>query len=353
MYFIELVAYKGSVMNDNFKARVFSPKRCRRTRVFKGKPLRTKVSTIILQNGKQTIRLASISKANLCFDVFQRPHESKRSEKIQKEFHQDFSVVNVSECFHEGKWYYTITDGQHRSFANPEDRIGCIITNGLKPAHAFLLGNSNTKTVGKDDELWALYEAGELEARWLFSTLRKFGFMPYRLSGDEGKQNVKNGRFVGTAKLYQVLKQIKTDASKDNKKMPSDQVDELTRERFIQMLEIMTGVWGAEAFHASQNKIERSRSKAAYRDVWMAMLKVMNGRSWPTSTDTIVKALSKGHFSKNGRGPVAGERYLTLEDIPFLAKKHYADIIAKGSEQNRQIALASVIDSMIKCGKKV
>lgn len=339
-------------MNDSFKARAFSPRRCRRTKVFKGKPLKSKVRATVLVNGAQTIRFASIPKENLCFDVFQRPHESKRSEKIGEKFHKDFGVVNVSECLHEGKWYYTITDGQHRSFANPESSIPCIITNGLAPAHAFLLGNSNSKPVGKDDELWALYEGGESEARWLFMTLRKHGFVPSRLSGDAGKQNVKNGRFVGTAKLYQVFKQIKSETSKNNKKMPSDEVQELAENRFVQMLEIMTGIWGAEAFYASQNKIERSRSKAAYRDVWMAMLKVMNELDWPTSSDTIVKAISKGHFAKNGRGAVKGELFKSLLDISNLAKEHYADVIAQGSEQNRQVALANVLMSMYKCGKR-
>ena len=73
-------------MNDFFKARAFSPRRCRRTKVFRGKPLKSKVRTTVLQNGTQTIRLASIPKENLCFDVFQRPHESKRSEKIGETF---------------------------------------------------------------------------------------------------------------------------------------------------------------------------------------------------------------------------------------------------------------------------
>ena len=35
-----------------------------------------------------------------------------------------------------------------------------------------------------------------------------------------------------------------------------------------------------------------------------------------------------------------------------LPNEHYADVIAQGSEQNRQVALANVLMSMYKCGKR-
>lgn len=337
----------------NFKAKDFNPKSCRTTKTFQGKPLKRKVRKVLLSNGKQDLYFASIPKENLSFEKFQRPHESKRSEKIAENFHKDFGVVNVSEIEYEGVYYYTITDGQHRCYANPESSIPCIITNGLAPAHAFLLGNSNSKAVNKDDILWANYWAHEPEARWFISNLRKHGFQPCRFSGDEGKRNAKNGRFVGAAKLFQVYKKVQTGVGQQFPLLPSDEQEVMSRDRFNQLITIMTGIWGVDAFSANPGSpTEKTPSKSAYRDVWMAMIMFMDDRRWPTSSDTIIKNISKGYFSKNGRGSIHSTIYNELKDLRVLAKTHYPEIVSGSSESHRQLALSKVLDSMFLCGKK-
>ena len=41
--------------------------------------------------------------------------------------------------------------------ANPEDSVGCIISNHAPPVTKFVKANKNMKNISKDDELWALY----------------------------------------------------------------------------------------------------------------------------------------------------------------------------------------------------
>ena len=175
----------------------FDPSKLRTDSTFKGKPLKRQVKKTIFWNGKQKYELASIPKENLSFAPFQRPKDSPRQNKIAENFHKDFALANVAEEFHNGRWYYTVTDAQQRSYANPEDRIGCVVTNGMPPADAFMLGNSNGKPLTKDDKLWARFEMGENDHLWFFDTISSYGFTPYRATGDDGKINKSLGRFIG------------------------------------------------------------------------------------------------------------------------------------------------------------
>lgn len=329
----------------------FDPNKCRKVGAFKGKPLSKPLNVTVIQNGSQKIRLASIPKENLSFDTFQRPHESRRSDRIRSKFHKDFGLVNISEVEFNGLYYYTITDGQHRAFANPEDCVLGVVTNGITPAQAFLLGNDNTKSLGDDDRLHARHEAGEHDVVWFFLCLKKYKLVPHRLNGDEGKKNIKAGKFVGTAKLWNVYEKVKVSVSKQNPKMASDEALALGRSRFRQLCDVMIGAYGLDSFSPDPtDKISRSRRKSAYRDVWLAMLDFMVKSHWP-SPDLVVEQLQKGAYRKSNRGPVSGERYLTLESIIQLSKDKYADIIAQGSEKNRQTAIAYTINAIYKASQ--
>lgn len=329
----------------------FDPSRCRKAGAFKGKPLSEPLKVTVLQNGSQKIRMASIPKENLSFDTFQRPHESHRSDKIRSKFHKDFGVVNISEVQLGGLYYYTVTDGQHRAFANPEDSVLGVVTNGITPAQAFLLGNDNSKKLGDDDKLWARHEAGEHDVIWFFTCLKKYGLKPHRLSGDEGRKNVKAGKFVGTAKLWNVYEKVKVSVAKEDPKMASDEALALSRARFRQLCDIMIDTYGLDSFSPDpDDKVSQSRRKSAYRDVWIAMLDFMVKSDWPLP-DLITEQLRKGAFRKSNKGKVSGERYLTLESIINLSKEKYADIIAKGSEKNRQTAITYTISAIYKASQ--
>lgn len=329
----------------------FDPSKCRKAGAFKGKPLSKPLNVTVIQNGSQRVRMASIPKENLSFDTFQRPHESHRSDRIRSKFHKDFGVVNISEVELNGLYYYTVTDGQHRAFANPENCVLGVVTNGMTPAKAFLLGNDNSKKLGDDDKLWARHESGEHDVIWFFTCLKKYGLKPHRLSGDEGKKNIKVGKFVGTAKLWQVYDKVKVSVSKEDPKMASDEALTLSRSRFKQLCDIMIDTYGLESFSPDpDDKISRSRRKSAYRDVWIAMLDFMVEYDWPLS-DLISEQLRKGAYRKNNSGPVCGERYLTLERVIQLSKEKYADIIAMGSERNRQTAITNIIRDIYKASQ--
>lgn len=327
----------------------FDPTKCRKDGAFKGKPLSKPLSVTVLQNGSQQIKMASVPKENLSFDTFQRPHESKRSEKIRAKFHKDFGVVNISEVELNGMYYYTVTDGQHRAFANPEDSVLGVVTNGMTPAKAFLLGNENGKKLQPDDTLWARHEAGEHDVIWFFTCLKKYGLSPHRSSGDEGKKNVKAGKFVGTASLWEVYEKVKSSVSKQDPKMASDEALALSRTRFKQICDVMIDTYGVDSFSPDpEDKVSLRVKKAAYRDFWIAMLNFMVEYDWPLP-DVITEQLRKGAFRKSNKGQVSGERYLTLDRIIDLAQQKYADIIARGGGQkNRQIAYTHTISAIYK-----
>lgn len=348
----------------------FDPSRCRKDSTFKGLPLDSPISRQKLINGTDEIFFASIPKENLSFDDFQRPKDSARSDKISENFHKDFGVANVAEEFYNGKYYYCITDAQQRSYANPQNSIASIITNGISSAQGFLLGNSNGKPLSKDDHLWARYKMGLDSYVWFFDTIVEYGFDPHRQSGDEGKKNVKNEKFVGTVGLHDSFNKkikkshnhaaqrafLKDEFEKLNGADSNPDVDALieqvSREKFSTLCEIMTSVWEVDDFlpNISAPANQRTRRKSGYRDIWFAMVDVINEIGWDKK-ESIIENLSKGMFRKNNKGAVRQEPCLSLEDVVSHAFKYYSEIVAvSGGEATRQKAYKHVLLSVYKTG---
>jgi len=347
----------------------FNPSRCRKDSTFKGLPLDRPIPRQKLVNGTDEIFFASIPKENLSFDDFQRPKDSVRSDKIATNFHKDFAVANVAEELFNGKWYYCITDAQQRSYANPQDSIASIITNGISSAHAFLLGNSNGKPLSKDDHLWARYKMGLDSYVWFFNTIIGYGFNPHRQSGDEGKQNVKNEKFVGTVGLHDTFEKITKGcgSAKERARLKHEfellngvdsnpdvdaLVEQVSREKFSTICEIMTSVWDVDDFLPSSSAPanQRTRRKSGYRDVWFAMVDTVNEIGWGEQ-ESIIENLSKGMFRKNNKGAVRQEPCLSLEDVVSHAFRYYPEIIAvSGGEGSRQKAYEKVLYSVYRTG---
>lgn len=336
-------------MEVDLRIKRWNPRQCKTNDVFKGLPLNVPVKKTVIQNGSQTIALVSIKKENLSYDAFQRPIDKKRSDKIASAFHPDFGVVNVAEMEHEGKWYYTIVDGQHRSEANPENSVAAIVSNHLPPAWLFMTANTNGKNIDKDDILWALYEGYDPTARWLFQTLRIYGMEPSRNTGDEGKKNRESQKFVAAAKLYDVYTKIRTSyVNSAYKKLEEDEKVEKTKELFVTLCNIMTKSYGAHTFYASEEKLFRKQSVSGYRDVWMAMVQYLNAKSWNVESQDIISALQTGCYGM--REPMS-ETFETINDLTRLCKRKYLDHYA-GNESRRQEGYSKVIKNMVASYKK-
>lgn len=343
----------------------FDPAKLRTDSTFKGKPLKRQVKKTIFWNGKQKYELASIPKENLSFAPFQRPKDSPRQNKIAENFHKDFALANVAEEFYNGLWYYTVTDAQQRSYANPEDHIGCVVTNGMPPADAFMLGNSNGKPLTKDDKLWARFEMGQNDHLWFFDTISSYGFTPYRATGDDGKINKSLGRFIGSVALHDAFCKVRKvtnnpefkaelkELNSENETFElDDALETVSRERFDALCQVMTALWDVDDFcpdseaPANQNK----RRSSAYRDVWFAMIPIMSEFGWDNQ-DKIVECLSKGYFRKNNKGAVREEQCRSMEEVVSHAYRHYSEITSvSGGEGSRQLAYSRVLWSMYMTG---
>ena len=283
------------------------------------------------------------------YDAFQRPLDQKRSDKIADKFHPDFGVINVAEMEWDGRYYYTIVDGQHRSEANPEDSVVAILSNHLPPANLFMTANTNGKNIDKDDILWALYEGYDPTARWLFATLRKFDLHPSRNTGDEGKLNRESQKFVAASKMYDVYKKIRSSfVNSAHKKASDEQQIEITKSLFETLCEIMTEAYGAHSFYASEEKIYRKQSVSGYRDIWMGMVQYLNVKSWKIDKEDIVSALQTGAY---GRREPMSETFESINDLSRLCKKKYMEFYG-GNETARQAGYSKVIKNMVNCYKK-
>ncbi len=334
-------------MQDKLNIKKWNPERCRTNDVFRGEPLSNPVKFQTLHNGSQQIKLASIKKKNLFYDPFQRPIEQSRVDGMSGEnFDPDFGVANVVEMEYGGHYYYTIIDGQHRSEANPEDSVGCIISNHAPPVTKFVKANKNMKNISKDDELWALYHGFNPEARWLFQTLRANGLEPSRNSGDEGKKNRASGKFVGAAKLYDVYNRIRTSfVNKKYKKEDEETKTQITKQLFERICGIMIDSYGAHTFYASDSPIHRTQSVKAYRDIWMGMIQYLNTKSWQVDDNDIKAALSVGCY---GAKQPMGETFESINDLARLCKMKFINHFA-GNESKRQEGYSKVIKNMVNC----
>lgn len=332
-------------MEIDLKIQKWNPSRCKTNDKFKGQPLSNPVDRTVIKNGSQEIALASIKKENLFYDAFQRPLDASRSAKIAKEFHPDFGVINVAEMYHNGQYYYTIVDGQHRSEANPEDSVVAVLSNHLPPANLFMTANTNGKNIDKDDTLWALYEGYDPTARWLFMTLRKFGLHPSRNTGDEGKLNRESQKFVAAAQMYDVYKKIRTSfVNKTFRKETVESKTQIAKDLFENLCEIMTGAYGSHTFYASEEPMHRRQSVSGYRDIWMGMVQFLNSKSWKVDKNDLQTALTTGCYG-SGESPMS-ETFDTINDLPRLCKMKYMAYFAS-NESKRQEGYSKVIANML------
>jgi hypothetical protein len=103
----------------------------------------------------QTLHICKISKDVLNIAPYQRNLNEKTIENMSKGiFYQAFGMPTVHEkLMEDGKWYYSIVDGQHRVIANPSHYIVSVVSNSIPEAKVFSIANDPNckKAASKED----------------------------------------------------------------------------------------------------------------------------------------------------------------------------------------------------------
>jgi hypothetical protein len=292
----------------------------RKDNTFKGEALKNRIKTTKVKNGSQTIELASIKKENLGIEKYQRPLDKKRADKIAEEFHPDFAVINVCETEYDGEYYYTITDGQHRSEGQPEDSMACIVTNSVTAARQFIISNDprTTKAVSTDEFFWASHYDKDPNCVFIVNFLKKeWGVNPVRCTAD----NIKNKEFCSVGTLYIMLKQIskEIERSKDTKELDDKSKAVIAKDRFEKLCHVLFIAYGPEEFYA-----QAANRYTGYPSLWKATKRFLSIKGWD-NYELLADALSNGFYSKNGKGSSKNVAVDTPQMLLATARSDYSN----------------------------
>lgn len=292
----------------------------RKDNTFKGEALKNRIKTTKLKNGSQIIELASIKKKNLGLEKYQRPLDKKRADRIAKDFHADFAVINVCETEYDGEYYYTITDGMHRSEGQPEDSCPCIVTNSVTAARQFIISNDprTTKAVSTDEFFWASHYDKDPNCVFIVNFLKKeWGINVVRCTPD----NIKNKEFCCVGTLYIMLKQIskEIERSKDTKELDDKSKAVIAKNCFEKLCNVLFTAYGTEEFYA-----QAANRYTGYPSLWKAIKRFLSIKGWD-SYELLADALSKGFYSRNGKGSAKSVAVNTPQTLLAAARSDYSN----------------------------
>jgi len=239
-------------------------------KVFLGKSLKEPIKPHHIANGTQIVSLAVINKENLGIEEYQRDWDESRSQKIAENFRPDFAVINVCETKYRGRYYYTITDGQHRAKAQPEDSMVCVVTNTITAARQFIVSNdaTTTKPVTVDEFFWASLYDKDPDCVFLMEAMEDWDIEPKRHT----KKNVKAREFCCMGTLYTVYKQIRRNIRKLN----SNSHDNYTPEDCFQLVAwCLFDAYGTNAFY-----VQAANRWSGFPSVWKAVTRWLGNNGW-------------------------------------------------------------------------
>ena len=103
----------------------------------------------------QTVGFIKINSSDLCIAPYQRNLNQKIVDEIRSnQFYQAIGcTVHLHEVYHDKKWYYSVTDGQHRACTNPAGVMIGLTSNTLAEPIIFGIANNNKakKNTSRDD----------------------------------------------------------------------------------------------------------------------------------------------------------------------------------------------------------
>jgi hypothetical protein len=265
-----------------------------------GKPLKKSIVT----TKKGEIEYAQIKKENLSLEKYQRPVDKKRVEKMNKNWIPECGTIFVYEHKIDGKYYYTIPDGQHRACANPNDTVACIKMRSdreMLPVDIFLTVNRNSAKVTSDDMFWAeVYKENSL-AIWMLDYLRhKWDMTMVRQSAESRS----DGSFCFADLLFKELNRL----VKAND-------EEIAKEYFETLCECMLGKFDITHFQS------RSNCYKGYISVWQGMIKLLEHKSWPDSEYVLEKLDSM--YDREEEGPPDKIKIATPQQISYHGSRDF------------------------------
>lgn len=305
-------------------------------------------------------KLIKIKKENLGLGNYQRFHSQFRSGLINEKWDDSTGgFMSVHEIEYKGKFYYQVTDGQHRTCACPDDTIDAILKTEGIPAEEYTAKNDRTlvKTASDDDVFWAnidIYDTfcqkDQHQVKFVFNVFKSWGFTPARhrmkkTVGNFGTEVSKLHKFYNTEIVKNVHKVIAKLERIDSKENPTenevryfkqfgflnclseDEVKSFTQEIFKDTMEIMFGLFGKTRFNGRKR----------YHQAWNGMMRyLMNSWDWNYSKEDLIQTLSKGRWCKWAKGAEKQDPLVDIDDWE-RAQKAYEKPINQNAKQWMQL----------------
>ena len=285
-------------------------------------------------NHTPVMTFAEIPKSHLGINIhYQRNLDVKRVNRIKADWDYDiYTPASVYIKKKNGKFYYQVTDGQHRVAAYPEDTVLVRIVNSLPAVTRFLQANDPkcVQSLTFDQIYWAVRYGDNYNGlkfkdypftEVVIKQLKRYGWKPQRYSTDTTDFGAK------TSTLYKgwmrnVVKPL-------SKKLKGRRLKEESEKVFSDTLEIMTAVMGGtDAF-----------SRGRYGgEMWSAMMDFLVNPSFLANkyaVKSIIASLSKGLYKKpNSR---QGVLHLTKLSEWMSARSDYTPILNRVESEYRQL----------------
>lgn len=289
-------------------------------------------SPVKYDKGGRFLKIAAIPKENLGIGRYQRSKiNHKRIKSIHQDWHGELGNANVCELYHEGKYYYQLVDGQHRSCASPYDTMDCIITNTHVPVDNFLMANNpkTTKPITDDDAYWAKFVRWETvddeisindpeDIKYIHTLFVNNGWTPSRKTT---KRDADFGSNI--SKLHGVYsKQVVKIVNKlvKSKKITEDEGKNLRRAVLTDCIKIMIDLFGFNTF----------KSHEKYLNCWGALMKFLCVfKEFEYNVQEVLSTLKQGRWCKYAKGRESDDRLETILDWRTATYKYISSSVKK------------------------
>lgn len=316
---------------SNFSGK-FDPKNLVKDDVFQGVPMNEKlVGTRVYDDNGNYLEIAAIDKKHLALGAYQRTMKKKNVEKIRKNFHiQIAGAANVCQTEYTDqsgnkKYYFEVTDGQHRIRANECSLVFCSITNTVNGAAQFCLGNEVQQKPNDHEMFFAYLYAQDPVATYIKNYfINNWGL---ECIPPQGKKD-NEGKFVCGAIFWNLYKAIYNEFKKSHTKnvtidgekiqkltLPLSEIELIAKQRFDKLCTVAFEWFGASAFLGVRD---------GNSNFLKGLLLFVEGKSgpfplgWKFDIYDVLPALKLGVVCKNGKGAARNiPKIETIRDMRF------------------------------------
>ena len=293
--------------------------------VFKGIGLNKPVERIDIEEDYVMVKL---SKENLSLPKNQRIFDENKAKNIQKNWYAPYSKVLVCEKKIKNKYHYFIADGQHNAWANPREKVTCVLLLDKETHIAFGEANdsSTNKAITKDDKFWNSLFGRENIALHLKDKVESIG-----LQAEREHKTTKEGYFTGMGTLFNAANKMRPVKRRKAEKdlMTEQDFDNERLQKFDYVFNLIFKFFDKSEF-VKQSGYAGSSTKLGNALIWNGFSQVINMDSYfenrPKITGKLVahfkrefkkisgkklNAVNLNKFCQNSRG---GQKVLMAKD---------------------------------------